>query len=193
MVRERWRSAIAGCFHTAYVPDRRLGQLLKQWGGDEPLDFSEQDRSVDGCLCLRCMQQSGFIQTVLLRQNQLCVVSILAGTACWHKVTLKETSMADTALTQQPFFRHKEKRPESEKRVHVLGEEMGPEELKEALQVGWLKWACVPGQDSVCMFKGPLLPHCYPGLHLQLDMSITHHPMELVAVRLRHNAWTAAV
>lgn len=52
MVRERWRSAIAGCFHTAYVPDRRLGQLLKQWGGDEPLDFSEQDRSVDGCLCL---------------------------------------------------------------------------------------------------------------------------------------------
>ena len=51
MVRERWRSALAGCFHTAYVPDRRLGQLLKQWGGDEPLDFSEQDRSVDGCLC----------------------------------------------------------------------------------------------------------------------------------------------
>ena len=42
--------------------------------------------------------------------------------------------MADTVL-KPTSFRHKEKRPESEKRVHVLGEEMGPEELKEALQV----------------------------------------------------------
>ena len=27
--------------------------------------------------------------------------------------------------------------------MHVLGEEMGPEELKEALQVGWLELTCV--------------------------------------------------
>lgn len=98
--------------------------------------------------------------------------------------------MGDTALGT-PFCRNKEKRPESEKRVHVLGEEMGPEELKEALQVGWLEVTCVPRQDGVCMFNFPLLPcGLYPGLYLEKEMSITYHPLELVAVRLHQNAWT---
>ena len=36
MVREKWRSMLASCCHgTSYVPDKRLGQLLQQWGGDE--------------------------------------------------------------------------------------------------------------------------------------------------------------
>lgn len=36
MVREKWRSMLASCCHGSdYVPDKRLGQLLKQWGGDE--------------------------------------------------------------------------------------------------------------------------------------------------------------
>lgn len=36
MVREKWRSMLASCCHsTAYLPDKRLGQLLQQWGGDE--------------------------------------------------------------------------------------------------------------------------------------------------------------
>ncbi|DBA98130.1 TPA: hypothetical protein ACH3X1_014749 [Trebouxia sp. C0004] len=36
MVREKWRSMLASCCHgTSYVPDKRLGQLLQQWGGDD--------------------------------------------------------------------------------------------------------------------------------------------------------------
>ena len=36
MVREKWRSLLASCCQgTSYVPDKRLGQLLEQWGGDE--------------------------------------------------------------------------------------------------------------------------------------------------------------
>lgn len=36
MVREKWRSMLASCCHGSdYVPDKRLGQLLKQWGGEE--------------------------------------------------------------------------------------------------------------------------------------------------------------
>lgn len=36
MVREKWRSMLASCCHGSnYVPDKRLGQLLQQWGGDE--------------------------------------------------------------------------------------------------------------------------------------------------------------
>lgn len=36
MVREKWRSMLASCCHgTAYLPDKRLGQLLQQWGGDD--------------------------------------------------------------------------------------------------------------------------------------------------------------
>ena len=60
--------------------------------------------------------------------------------------------MANIALPKT-FFRHKEKRPESEKRVHVLGEEMGPEELKEALQVEWWSVAFLPVQDGICVPK----------------------------------------
>ena len=36
MVREKWRSMLASCCQgSSYVPDKRLGQLLQQWGGDE--------------------------------------------------------------------------------------------------------------------------------------------------------------
>lgn len=35
MVREKWRSLMAGCMSTNYIPDKRLGQLLREWGGDE--------------------------------------------------------------------------------------------------------------------------------------------------------------
>ena len=36
MVREKWRSMLASCCHGSnYVPDKRLGQLLQQWGGDQ--------------------------------------------------------------------------------------------------------------------------------------------------------------
>lgn len=46
MVREKWRSMLASCCHGSdYVPDKRLGQLLKQWGGDEEegVDLAEKD------------------------------------------------------------------------------------------------------------------------------------------------------
>ena len=49
MVREKWRSMLASCCHgTAYLPDKRLGQLLQQWGGDEDEEGVQEATQVEG-------------------------------------------------------------------------------------------------------------------------------------------------
>ncbi|KAK9819873.1 hypothetical protein WJX72_003501 [[Myrmecia] bisecta] len=42
MVREKWRSLTAGCLNSNYVPDKRLGQLLRQWGGEDDHEQSNK-------------------------------------------------------------------------------------------------------------------------------------------------------
>eukprot|EP00951_Prasinocladus_malaysianus_P019101 scaffold154251_cov39-Prasinocladus_malaysianus.AAC.2 len=38
MIREKWRSVMSCFGRSQHIPDRRLGQLLKQWGGDDSDD-----------------------------------------------------------------------------------------------------------------------------------------------------------
>ena len=48
MVREKWRSMLASCCHgSAYLPDKRLGQLLQQWGGDDDEIVKETTKGPD--------------------------------------------------------------------------------------------------------------------------------------------------
>ena len=45
MVREKWRSMLASCCHgTSYMPDKRLRQLLQQWGDDDKEGVCEAEK-----------------------------------------------------------------------------------------------------------------------------------------------------
>lgn len=85
MVREKWRSMLASCCHGSdYVPDKRLGQLLKQWGGDEEEGVHLADKDAgDKERCLKVLGEDLTAQEL----KEVLQVSHYNPTASPHCIT----------------------------------------------------------------------------------------------------------